>query len=164
MCYRIGDATVLKQQHKTRVDGDRLSERLIDWMTADRLAVSGPSAVVVMVVTESVRREVKPLFFLFLSVPFRFVFFAREYLTRRHRFPPPTPDVPRPSATAARTHVPPAFERRRWPSRWRPRRSRSDLVERCDTIIISQKYVFNVTTVRCIVSKALNFSKNIPFV
>lgn len=89
-------------------------------------------------------RSHTPFFFLsFRSVPFRF-FRARISYPSPPLSPPP-PDVRRPSATAARVHVPPAFERRRWPSRSWPKRSRSDLVERYDTIIISQIYVFNVT-------------------
>jgi len=61
-------------------------------MTADRLALSGPSAAVVMVATESVRHEVIPLFFFlsFRSVPFRFFSRANILSVATDVPPPPT--------------------------------------------------------------------------
>lgn len=108
-------------------------------LTADRLALSSSTSssssevVVVVVVTVVVvverRRpsQSRTPFFLFLSfrsVSFWFFFFflfAREYPSS------PFPLARRPpTATVARAHVPPAFERRRCLSRSRPNGSRSD--------------------------------------
>jgi len=143
------------------VDDDQLSERLIDWMTANRLALSWPSSAVVMVATESVRHEVIPLFFLFLSVPFRF-FSRANILSVATDAPPPRRPAPV-GHGRARSHAAGV----RAPSMTVATAAEEKSVEPGGAVrhytMISLKYVLISQNYIDIISKALNFSKNIPF-